>query len=58
GGWVSCDSSELLLWVPGPRRNGLWSPRNTLLIGKEQTLLSFENFVHGTQWAVLPPSLK
>ncbi|KAJ7193724.1 hypothetical protein GGX14DRAFT_313681, partial [Mycena pura] len=51
GGWISCDSSELLLWVPGPRRNGLWSPRNTLLIGKEQTLLSFENFVHGTQWA-------
>ncbi|KAJ6598791.1 WD40-repeat-containing domain protein, partial [Mycena sp. CBHHK59/15] len=34
-GWVSCRPSELLFWLPAPHRIGLWSPHNTLVIGKQ-----------------------
>ncbi|KAJ7688029.1 hypothetical protein B0H17DRAFT_911381, partial [Mycena rosella] len=50
-GWVSCIPSELLFWVPSHQRIGLWSPYNTLVIGQQQTKLSYDNFVHGTNWA-------
>ncbi|KAJ7238833.1 WD40-repeat-containing domain protein [Mycena haematopus] len=50
-GWVSCLNSELLFWVPAHHRAGLWSPLNTLVIGQEQTLLSYDLFVYGTDWA-------
>ncbi|KAF7352032.1 Reverse transcriptase-RNase H-integrase [Mycena venus] len=43
-GWVSHLPSELLFWLPMPYRFGPWSPHNTLVIGQEQTLLSYENF--------------
>ncbi|KAJ6573400.1 hypothetical protein DFH09DRAFT_915981, partial [Mycena vulgaris] len=49
-GWASSDSSKLLFWIPGPRRNGLWSPHTRLIIGRDQTLLSFDDFVHGANW--------
>ncbi|KAJ7254341.1 hypothetical protein B0H12DRAFT_1017095, partial [Mycena haematopus] len=49
-GWLSCRPSELIIWLPNSFRNGLWSPHNTLVIGKEQTTLIFDNFVHGTEW--------
>ncbi|KAJ6629689.1 hypothetical protein B0H10DRAFT_1775984, partial [Mycena sp. CBHHK59/15] len=48
--WVSCRSSELLFWLPAPHRIGLWSPHNTLVIGKQQTCLIYDDFVHGTEW--------
>ncbi|KAJ6523872.1 hypothetical protein B0H19DRAFT_894631, partial [Mycena capillaripes] len=48
--WVSCFPSQLLLWLPMPFRAGLWSPHNTLVIGQEQTLLSYDKFVCGTDW--------
>ncbi|KAJ7134001.1 WD40-repeat-containing domain protein, partial [Mycena crocata] len=51
-GWIYCVSTDHLLWMPGPCRNGLWSPQNTLVIGRDQTLLDFDNFVHGTEWAM------
>ncbi|KAJ7436113.1 hypothetical protein FB451DRAFT_1307964 [Mycena latifolia] len=50
-GWVSCLPSELLFWLPMPFRVGLWSPHNTLVIGRAQTLLSYDTFVCGTDWA-------
>ncbi|KAJ7254334.1 hypothetical protein B0H12DRAFT_958109, partial [Mycena haematopus] len=48
--WLSCRPSELVVWLPDSLRRGLWSPYNTLVIGKEQTILVFDNFVHGTEW--------
>ncbi|KAJ7660607.1 WD40-repeat-containing domain protein [Mycena rosella] len=50
-GWISCIPSERLLWLPTHHRPGLWSPYNTLVIGRHQTKLSFDNFVHGTNWS-------
>ncbi|KAJ7454251.1 hypothetical protein FB451DRAFT_1049929 [Mycena latifolia] len=50
GGWVSCIPSEPLFWVPASLRNGLWSPYNTQVIGRQQTKLMYERFVHGTDW--------
>ncbi|KAJ6582879.1 hypothetical protein DFH09DRAFT_911810, partial [Mycena vulgaris] len=49
-GWVCSQTSELLLWLPRPNRYGLWTPRTKLVIGKPQTLISFENCVHGREW--------
>ncbi|KAJ7722457.1 hypothetical protein B0H14DRAFT_2411421, partial [Mycena olivaceomarginata] len=48
--WVSLNPSELLFWVPPNYRIGLWSPNTTWVVGKHQTLLSYDNFVHGTEW--------
>ncbi|KAJ7748434.1 hypothetical protein B0H16DRAFT_907442 [Mycena metata] len=50
-GWVSYLPSELLFWLPLPLRVGLWSPHTTLVIGQQQTLLSYKNFVYGPDWA-------
>ncbi|KAJ6479824.1 hypothetical protein C8R45DRAFT_1006061, partial [Mycena sanguinolenta] len=50
-GWVSCLPLEPLLWLPLPSRVGLWSPHNTLVIGQQQTRLSYDQFVSGTDWA-------
>ncbi|KAJ7511385.1 hypothetical protein B0H11DRAFT_1700210, partial [Mycena galericulata] len=50
GGWLTCCPSELVIWLPRSLRNGLWAPHNTLVIGEEQTMLIFDNFVHGTEW--------
>ncbi|KAF7346304.1 WD-REPEATS-REGION domain-containing protein [Mycena sanguinolenta] len=49
-GWLCCRLSELLVWLPNSLREGLWSPHNTLVIGKQQTTLNFDKFVHGTEW--------
>ncbi|KAJ7632072.1 hypothetical protein B0H17DRAFT_1108228 [Mycena rosella] len=50
-GWISCIPTENLLWLPAHHRSGLWSPYNTLVIGRHQTKLNFGKFVHGTNWA-------
>ncbi|KAJ7688012.1 hypothetical protein B0H17DRAFT_984385, partial [Mycena rosella] len=50
-GWASCIPAELLFWVPSHQRIVLWSPYNTLVIGRQQTNLSYNKFVHGTNWA-------
>ncbi|KAJ6487444.1 WD40-repeat-containing domain protein [Mycena vitilis] len=49
-GWISQKSSELLFWLPSPHRFGFWMPENTLVIGRQQTKLSYETFVHGMEW--------
>ncbi|KAJ6501235.1 WD40-repeat-containing domain protein [Mycena vitilis] len=49
-GWVSQNASELLFWLPTQHRFGFWMLRNTLVIGCQQTKLSYETFVHGTEW--------
>ncbi|KAJ6474550.1 hypothetical protein DFH09DRAFT_463913 [Mycena vulgaris] len=51
-GWVSCDDlSDLLFWLPSAHRVGFWSPYTKLVISKEQTMLLYEKFVHGANWA-------
>ncbi|KAJ7690189.1 hypothetical protein B0H17DRAFT_936283, partial [Mycena rosella] len=50
-GWASYIPAELLFWVPSHHRPGFWSPYNTLVIGQQQTKLSYDNFVHGRNWA-------
>jgi WD40 repeat protein len=50
-GWVSCFPKELLFWVPMDLRAGLWSLHNTLVIGQKQTILSYDKFVCGKDWA-------
>ncbi|KAJ6487440.1 WD40 repeat-like protein [Mycena vitilis] len=49
-GWMYRNSSELLFWLPSQHRLGFWMPENTLVIGRQQTKLSYETFVHGTEW--------
>ncbi|KAJ7075402.1 hypothetical protein B0H15DRAFT_791836 [Mycena belliarum] len=49
-GWVTLTSSKLLLWLHNQHRIGFWSPYNTVIIGQQQTQLSYENFVYGTEW--------
>ncbi|KAJ6457820.1 WD40-repeat-containing domain protein, partial [Mycena vitilis] len=49
-GWVSQNASELLFWLPSQHRLGFWMPENTLVVGRQQTKLSYETFVHGTEW--------
>ncbi|KAF8217993.1 WD40-repeat-containing domain protein, partial [Mycena galopus ATCC 62051] len=48
-GWVSSDTPELLFWLPPNHRIGPHTGIQ-LVIGKERTLLSYENFVHGVEW--------
>ncbi|KAJ7323201.1 hypothetical protein DFH08DRAFT_887690 [Mycena albidolilacea] len=50
-GWVSCNPLEPLFWLPTHHRIGLWSPHTTLVIGRRQSCLSYDKFVHGTDWA-------
>ncbi|KAJ6543121.1 WD40-repeat-containing domain protein [Mycena capillaripes] len=49
-GWVSSYPSELLFWLPPNLRIGLWLPNTKLVISKQQTSLSYDNFVHGREW--------
>ncbi|KAJ7511335.1 hypothetical protein B0H11DRAFT_1954756 [Mycena galericulata] len=49
-GWVLSDSNDLLLWLPTPNREGLWTPGTELIIGRRQTMVSFQNSVHGSEW--------
>ncbi|KAJ7461100.1 hypothetical protein FB451DRAFT_991795, partial [Mycena latifolia] len=49
--WVSCNPWEPLFWLPSYHRTGLWSPHTTRVIGRQQTTLSYDKFVHGTDWA-------
>ncbi|KAJ6505428.1 hypothetical protein C8R45DRAFT_972649, partial [Mycena sanguinolenta] len=50
-GWVLSGHNELLFWLPHEHRIGFWMPLNQLIIGRQQTLLSYNMFAHGTQWA-------
>ncbi|KAJ7114805.1 hypothetical protein C8R44DRAFT_709944 [Mycena epipterygia] len=56
-GWVSCHPGELLFWLPRPQRSGFWWPPTTLVINRQQTMLCYDNFVHGTEWTrcYVPP---
>ncbi|KAJ6487473.1 WD40 repeat-like protein [Mycena vitilis] len=49
-GWMYRNSSDLLFWLPSQHRLGFWMPENTLVIGRQQMKLSYETFVHGTEW--------
>ncbi|KAJ7226964.1 hypothetical protein GGX14DRAFT_347552, partial [Mycena pura] len=48
-GWVY-DNTKLLFWLPNQHRVGFWMPLNTAVISRQQTLLSYSNFVHGMEW--------
>ncbi|KAJ7106013.1 hypothetical protein C8R44DRAFT_638947, partial [Mycena epipterygia] len=50
-GWVSCNSADLLFWLPSTLRTGFWTPHTSLVVGQQQILLSYDNFVDGTEWA-------
>ncbi|KAJ7492939.1 hypothetical protein B0H11DRAFT_1718419, partial [Mycena galericulata] len=50
GGWALTSSQKLLLWLPTTNREGLWTQNTKLVIGRTQTLISFENSVYGTEW--------
>ncbi|KAJ7106811.1 hypothetical protein C8R43DRAFT_1164303 [Mycena crocata] len=50
-GWLSSGPSQLLFWLPTIHRRGFWMPQNTLVIGRQQTRFSYDNFVHGEDWA-------
>ncbi|KAF7350241.1 WD-REPEATS-REGION domain-containing protein [Mycena venus] len=50
-GWVLSSTDELLFWLHHEYRAGFWMPLNKLIIGRQQTLLSYDNFAHGTEWA-------
>ncbi|KAJ7686939.1 WD40 repeat-like protein [Mycena rosella] len=50
-GWVRDPAGPLIVWVPPWLRNGLYLPRNTLVICAEGTVkLDLTRFVHGTEW--------
>lgn len=49
-GWVRGREGELLFWVPWWNREGLYRPRNTVVIGKGANKLNFTRFVHGEDW--------
>ncbi|KAJ7613250.1 hypothetical protein DFH06DRAFT_1015000, partial [Mycena polygramma] len=49
--WIYQSSSEHLFWLPTQHRLGFWMPENTMVIGCQQTKLSYDSFVHGAQWA-------
>ncbi|KAJ7464895.1 hypothetical protein B0H11DRAFT_2050263 [Mycena galericulata] len=50
GGWLLSNSHELLLWLPSPNREGFWTFNTHLVIGRRQTMISFQNSVHGREW--------
>ncbi|KAJ7665615.1 WD40 repeat-like protein [Mycena rosella] len=50
-GWVLNSAGELMFWVPPWLREGLYLPRNTLVIcGQGTTKLDLSRFVHGAEW--------
>ncbi|KAJ7785064.1 WD40 repeat-like protein [Mycena maculata] len=44
-------NTNLLFWLPSTHRMGFWMPHNTLILGQQQTLLSYDNLAHGSEWA-------
>ncbi|KAJ7622247.1 hypothetical protein FB45DRAFT_1061819 [Roridomyces roridus] len=51
-GWVLNTASERMFWVPPWLRQGLYFPRNTLVIrDRGTTKLDLSQFVHGPEWA-------
>ncbi|KAJ7721985.1 hypothetical protein B0H16DRAFT_1601327 [Mycena metata] len=49
--WVLNTAGERMFWLPPSRRNGLYLPRNTLVIcAQGTTKLDLRRFVHGTEW--------
>ncbi|KAJ7480991.1 hypothetical protein FB451DRAFT_1238989 [Mycena latifolia] len=50
-GWVLDPASNLMFWVPPWHRDGLYHPRNTLIIWCQGTTrLDLTRFVHGSEW--------
>ncbi|KAJ7445510.1 hypothetical protein B0H11DRAFT_1746777, partial [Mycena galericulata] len=49
-GWAISSSGDLLLWLPSGNREGLWTLGTQLIIGRRQTMVSFQNSVHGSEW--------
>ncbi|KAF7344289.1 WD-REPEATS-REGION domain-containing protein [Mycena venus] len=49
-GWVS-SKAGILFWLPSQHRSGFWMPLNKFRIGRHQTRLSYEHFVHSQDWA-------
>ncbi|KAJ6612628.1 hypothetical protein B0H10DRAFT_1952189 [Mycena sp. CBHHK59/15] len=58
--WVLNTAGEIMFWVPPWRRNGLYAPRNALVICLDGTTkLDLSRFVHGTEWTkCIDPSLR
>ncbi|KAF7366240.1 WD40 repeat-like protein [Mycena venus] len=50
-GWIKDSASAHLLWIPPWLRDGLYSPRNSLVIRSAGTTkLDLTQFVHGRDW--------
>jgi WD40 repeat protein len=49
-GWVMSLDGELLFWVSGANRDGLWWPGNTAVIAKSPIKLDFTRFRYGMDW--------
>ncbi|KAF5362435.1 hypothetical protein D9756_002759 [Leucocoprinus leucothites] len=50
-GWVKEEGSDsLLFWVPVEHRDGLWRPRNIIILGATLTKLNFSQFKYGMEW--------
>jgi WD40 repeat protein len=49
-GWILGPNKELLLWIPPWHRDGLYMPKNSLVIAPHVTMLDYSKFVHGTGW--------
>ncbi|KAJ7093772.1 WD40 repeat-like protein [Mycena epipterygia] len=50
-GWVLNSEGHLMFWVPPWLREGLYFPRNSLVICRQGTAkLDLSRFVHGTEW--------
>ncbi|KAJ7481001.1 hypothetical protein FB451DRAFT_1239033 [Mycena latifolia] len=50
-GWILNSRGDLMFWVPPWLRDGLYLPRNTLVICRQVTTrLDLNRFVHGTEW--------
>ncbi|KAJ7215969.1 hypothetical protein GGX14DRAFT_54889, partial [Mycena pura] len=59
-GWVYSGDCERLFWLPEQLRTGFWMPLNHAIFAREQTKLSYKNFIHGENWeqCLTPPSDK
>ncbi|KAJ7067532.1 hypothetical protein C8F01DRAFT_980324, partial [Mycena amicta] len=50
-GWVLSQDGDLLFWLPPAYRPGFCVPLNSHVIAQHEVVLSYENFVHGEDWA-------
>ncbi|KAJ7067525.1 hypothetical protein C8F01DRAFT_980532, partial [Mycena amicta] len=50
-GWVLSQDGDLLFWLPPAYRHGFRMPLNSCVIAQHEVVLSYENFVHGKDWA-------